>query len=214
MKTQTLVQGLSLRQQVIGHNPANAETQGHQAGAVSFDGQLENAMKSSPGTEIPLDVTRVTPQAAPASQTEPVRIVPPARLETIYTNTQVIFEGQTNRFSVANQIATDAQKFIDIQQAIGKDTSDLDAALANYNAAIASAQTAHDQAQSILNTHAGFSADGYVADQEQAIQTLHSARTYMRQAHNLIASSGRELNATLRAFHQTNYTPTVAVVQS
>lgn len=141
-------------------------------------------------------------------------IAPFAGLEEIYANTRTIYQGQETRISsVALQIAADAQKFIDIQKAIGRDTSSLDAALANYNAQIASAQTAHNQAGSILSAHAGFTANGRVANPALARQTLNSARDYMRQAHNLIASSGKDLNAALRAFHQANTAPALAVSQ-
>ncbi len=154
------------------------------------------------------------PVAVASAATPNALIVPITGLEEIYANTLTIFQGQETRFSsVALQIADDAQKFIDIQRALGRDTSSLDAALANFNAQIAEASTAHDQAGSILSAHAGFTANGRVANRAQAVQTLNSARDYMRQAHNLIASSGRDLNAALRAFHQANDAPALAASQ-
>ncbi len=150
--------------------------------------------------------------ASAATSTAPTS--PNTGLEKLYADTQTIFQGQETRISsVALQIAADAQKFIDIQKAIGQDTSSLDAALANYNAQIANAQTAHDQAGSILSAHAGFDTNGLVTDRVQAKQMLRSARDYMRQAHNLIASSGKDLNAALRAFHQANNAPAPAASQ-
>lgn len=44
--------GLSTRQQVIGHNIANAETPGYQALTVSFEGQLEKALKPAHGAQL------------------------------------------------------------------------------------------------------------------------------------------------------------------
>ncbi len=72
---ESALDGLSLRQQVIGNNIANAETPGYQAMAVSFEGQLEKAMKSSTATGIPQAVTHTGHLAAPAPQTDQARIV-------------------------------------------------------------------------------------------------------------------------------------------
>ncbi len=44
--------GLSARQQVIGHNIANAETPGYQALTVSFESQLEKAVNPAHGTQL------------------------------------------------------------------------------------------------------------------------------------------------------------------
>ena len=81
-----------------------------------------------------------------------------SNLEMAYGNAQVALKGQQNRIDLAKQIAANVQTFVDAQKANGKDTSSLDAALANYSAQFASAQTAHDQAASVLSTHAGFGA--------------------------------------------------------
>lgn len=127
-----------------------------------------------------------------------------SNLEMAYGNAQVALKGQQNRIDLSKQIAANVQTFIDAQKAIGKDTSSLDAALANYSAQFASAQTVHDQAGSVLGTHAGFDANGVVTDSTQAKQTLRSARNYMRQAHTLIASSSQALHSVLRVFRQAN----------
>ncbi|MBI2975959.1 MAG: hypothetical protein HY872_04640 [Chloroflexi bacterium] len=127
-----------------------------------------------------------------------------SHLEMAYGNAQVALKGQQNRIDLAKQIAANVQTFIDAQKANGKNTSSLDAALANYRAQFASAQTAHDQAASVLSTHAGFDANGTVTDSTQAKQTLRLARDHMRQARTLIASSGRALHAALRVFRQAN----------
>ncbi len=72
---ETALDGLSLRQQVIGHNIANAETPGYQAQAVSFEDQLAKALQSPAATGTPLALTRTGHLAAPALPTEQVRIV-------------------------------------------------------------------------------------------------------------------------------------------
>ncbi len=139
-----------------------------------------------------------------ASAATPATGVDYSNLQMAYANAQVALKGQQNRIDLAKQIAANAQTFIDAQKANGKDTSSLDAALANYNAQFASAQTVHNQAGSVLSTHAGFDANGVVTDSTQAKQTLRSVRDYLRQAHTLIASSSQALHSALRVFRQAN----------
>lgn len=69
---ESALDGLGLRQQVVGHNIANAETPGYQALAVSFEGQLDKAIKNA---GLPLNATHAGHLAAPASQTDEARIV-------------------------------------------------------------------------------------------------------------------------------------------
>jgi len=60
--------GLSLRQQAITHNVANADTPGYKAVDVSFEGQLQQALKGQQDNHLQLAQTHSGHLAAPAEQ--------------------------------------------------------------------------------------------------------------------------------------------------
>lgn len=60
--------GLSLRQQAITHNVTNADTPGYKAVDVSFEGQLQQALKGQPDNHLQLAQTHAGHLAAPAEQ--------------------------------------------------------------------------------------------------------------------------------------------------
>lgn len=70
---QRALDGLALRQQVISRNIANVDTPGYKASTVSFEQQLQHALRDDGGNPTP---TRTSPGhlAAPASESASPRV--------------------------------------------------------------------------------------------------------------------------------------------
>ncbi len=125
-------------------------------------------------------------------------------LELICREQKRLLEGQQDRLNFANDIAAQAETWINEQKGKGKDVSTLETALANYKSGIASAQAKHDEAQSIIDAHASFDADCKMTDRDQAKTTLRSTRDALREAHRLLADAGREFRRAVRDWRQAN----------
>lgn len=126
------------------------------------------------------------------------------RLKNWYQREQNWLNVQTEHLAKANEAAGKVQEWINELNGQGKDTSALEAALAAYQQQIASAQSAHDTAASILGAHAGFDDDGNVTDPEQALQTLTSARQSLADAHDILRQARGDLHRAVQDFRKTN----------
>lgn len=96
------------------------------------------------------------------------------------------------------------QTLIDKAKANGKDVTALQAALNAYSQAIKDADPMHEKAQSIVNKHAGFDADGKVTDREQARQTLKDLGAQLKELHQQVGEPGKALRAAIQAFREAN----------
>jgi hypothetical protein len=117
---------------------------------------------------------------------------------------QTWFDTQTKALTNAGTIATKTQNYIDAQNALGKDTSSLAAALATFNAQIATAQSAHTIAGNLISAHAGFDANGTVTNLTQATLTVVDVRQSLMDAHQLLRQATLDLRNALRAYRQAN----------
>jgi hypothetical protein len=125
-------------------------------------------------------------------------------LENFYQRIQLAAQEQQLRITFANQVADSVQAWITTLKSSGKDTSTLETALADFKSKVASAQTAHNQATSVLSTHAGFDGSGKVTDAELARKTLQDARDDLRTAHQSLQDGTIELRRAVRDFRQKN----------
>jgi hypothetical protein len=150
-------------------------------------------------------VPSATAQAAPATDDgTPGPFADGSRLEFGCRQANRVLEGQQDRLDLANHTAEQAQTWIDELKAKGKDTSALEAALSAFESAIASAQARHDEAQGIMDTHAGFDGDCKLTDREQARNTLRSVHDALREAHRLLSDAAREFRRAVRDWRQAN----------
>jgi len=150
-------------------------------------------------------VPSATAQAAPAiDDGTPGPFADGSRLEFGCRQANRVLEGQQDRLDLANHTAEQAQTWIDELKAKGKDTSALEAALSAFKSGIASAQAKHDEAQGIMEAHAGFDSDCKLTDRDQAKATLQSAGNALREAHRLLHNAGRAFRQAVRDWRQTN----------
>jgi len=97
---------------------------------------------------------------------------------------------------------------IEKAEARGLDTQDLEAALAQFERRLASAEGSHGEAAALLDAHAGFNGGGKVNDQEQALETVQSARDALREARDTLRSAAQELRAAAKAWRGAHPRPT------
>ena len=116
-----------------------------------------------------------------------------APLSNIFKREQDWVNQQTTHLQKSAQIAATTQQLIDAAKAEGQDVSSLEAALAQFNAMIAGAQTDHDQAAGIIASANGFDGSSAVTDLNSARQTVESARLALRSAHIAIAQATNDL---------------------
>jgi hypothetical protein len=136
-----------------------------------------------------------TAYAAPPAQTpEPPRFEG-RRLEYALQRHKLHLQNQQLRIDFAHEAADQAQRWIDFLKGQGKDTSALEAALAEYERQLDAAQASWDRANSILTTAAGFDSNGQVTDPVQARETLMDANDAMIQTHRILVDAAR-------AFHR------------
>ncbi len=150
------------------------------------------------------DLAIATPTYAqgptPSNRPDPRRDV----RERQFKREQDWYNDQTKRLADANTIATKVQDYINAQNAKGKDTSSLVAALATYNSQISAAQGSHDTAGTLITAHAGFDANGKVIDLQLATQTVRDVRQSLMDAHLTLRQAGQDLRNAIRAYRQAN----------
>ena len=148
--------------------------------------------------------------AAPAYAQGPTPVVP-TRMdlrkdirEYQFKREKDFFADQTRRLTAANTVANKTQDYINAQNALGKDTTALAAALAAFKTQLATAQSSHDAAGALIDAHAGFDANGVVTDLAQAVQTVKDVRKPLVDAHQTLRKAGLDLRAAIRAYRKAN----------
>lgn len=110
-------------------------------------------------------------------------------LEEFYERLVFALDNQANRLARADEVVTKVGDWLDEQEAAGQDVSSIRDDYDNFVAALAEARGLHDQAASILSTHAGFDDSGVVTDREQATDTVRQAGRNIRDAHRVLSDA-------------------------
>lgn len=129
----------------------------------------------------------------------------PARLEKAYQRELGLLKAQAERLDRLDERADKFAERIAKLKDEGKDVAVLEKALADFKVKIAAARSQHEEAAIILNTHAGFDANGKVTDVAQASATVKDAGKIMRQIHQELRPTIREMVKVLRQFIRDNH---------
>ena len=133
-------------------------------------------------------------------------------LQKAFANEQNWFGIQTTNLGKANDAVAKVQDLISQAKAKGLDTSALVSALSTYQATLATAQSAHDTASTVLSAHTGFDASGSVTDQAAAAQTVKDANQSLTDAHNALVQAVTDLQNAVKQWlsqNEPNVTPVV-----
>jgi len=139
--------------------------------------------------------------AAPPDEERPKNL---NRARYAYKLALIRLDHQQDEIKDTQAAADLAEEFIADEQAAGLDTSALEAALSGTRVKLDEAQAYHDAAALVLEGGAGFDADGYVTDPEQARQTMREGREAMRDAGRAIREGRREFRDALREYWKSN----------
>lgn len=125
------------------------------------------------------------------------------RLEQIWAKQLRAYEilGKTEEF------IGKTQKLIDRAAQSGKDVSAVQAALDAFTDAAKDAKPVYESAQSMVDSHAGFDADGKVIDPEQAKATIRAMSEKMKEIKDAMGGAGKALRDALHAFREANPRP-------
>ncbi len=127
-----------------------------------------------------------------------------ARLEKVYQRELKALDAQAKRLTAADNRVQKLGERIANLKSQGKNTSTLEAALADFKAVLSNAHTTHDKAAGILKTHAGFDANGKVSDVQQARQTVQEAGNLLREVHRDLRPALGDLVRAVREFIRDN----------
>lgn len=142
---------------------------------------------------------------ASAEETTPVPTRPPGvRLGKLFQRERNVLSYEQLRLTLANDAVKAIQDFIAEQKAQGKNTKPLEAGLAAFQTAIASAQSFHDTAKSTLDAKAGFAADGTVTDPAQARETVKTAGKAERDFHRTMRQARLNLHHAFKRYREAN----------
>jgi predicted nucleic acid-binding Zn-ribbon protein len=149
--------------------------------------------------------------AASAWRTDTAQALRGAALDKAFAAEQTRLDRQSTNLDKADNAVSKVQALIDQWSAKGVDVSFLQTLLSTFQNQIAAARGAHNTAQGILSSHAGFDANGKVTALDIARQTVQSARNAMQDAANQIGQSLRDLGQGLRTWRSEHRpTPTPA----
>ncbi|GJQ51535.1 MAG: hypothetical protein HKUEN02_03820 [Anaerolineaceae bacterium] len=125
------------------------------------------------------------------------------RLEKIWAHQLQLYEklGKTEDF------IGKTQKLIDRASEHGKDVSAVQSALDAFVDAVDDAKPIYKSGQAIIDSHAGFNADGKVTDFEQAKETVHAMGEKMKEIKKAMGGTGKALRDAIYAFHKANLRP-------
>ena len=122
------------------------------------------------------------------------------RMGKLYQRELEWLDVQAQRLENPEEVIARVEELISTASQKGRDVTALQTALAAYQASVAEAQTAHDEADAILAAHSGFDASGNVTDREAARQTLDSAAHEMNAARRILNDAIHNLRHDVRAW--------------
>ncbi len=99
------------------------------------------------------------------------------------------------------------QKLIDRASEHSKDMSAVQSALDAFADAVDDAKPIYESGQAIIDSHAGFNADGKVADPEQAKETVRAMSEKMKEIKEAMGGTGKALRDAIYAFRESNLRP-------
>jgi len=127
-----------------------------------------------------------------------------ARLKKDYQAEQNWLIQQQDNLNKTATVVTNVQNLIDKANGKGKNTTALVNALAIFQSQIATSQSSHNTAASILSTHSGFDANGNVIDRDAARLTVNSARQSLSDAHTLLWQAAHDLHQAVKEWRENN----------
>lgn len=125
------------------------------------------------------------------------------KLEKIWARQLRLYE----KMGKTEDLIAKAQQLIDRTGQNGKDVSAVQAALDAFEDATKDATAVYESPQGIINSHAGFDANGNVTDPEQAKETVHAMGEKLKEIKDAMGGTGKALRDAIQAFREANPRP-------
>jgi hypothetical protein len=149
-----------------------------------------------------------TASAAGASDPPPPgREISGERLENIWGRQLRLYEKIGNGFDRSDGFVEKVQNLIDKASTNGKDVTELQAALDDFEAALKDVHPIYESIKGIVNSHQGFDNDGKVTDPEKALETVKAMGEKLREIKGAMNGTGRALHEAIKAFREANPRP-------
>ena len=130
-----------------------------------------------------------------------------ARLEQVFEREKDWLSRQSDNLGKAGAASEKLSGLIEKAKANGVDVSSLEAALATFESQIAVAGRQHEQAAAVIDAHAGFNGGGKVLDPAQALETVKSAGSALREAAQTMKDAGQALREAVKAWREAHPRP-------
>ena len=104
-------------------------------------------------------------------------------------------------------LAERVQGFIDRASQNGKDVSDVQTALDEFEDALKDAKPIYESANGIVNSHQGFDSEGKVTDLEKAKETVRAMHEKFKEIREAMGGTGMALRDAIQAFRDANPRP-------
>jgi hypothetical protein len=131
------------------------------------------------------------------------------RLERVWARQQRIYRREGNRLAKAGDFIANVQAFIEKANEMDWDTTSVQAALNALSGVIPAAKAAHAPGAAIIAGHAGFDANGKVADQTTAVATVKSLAQVLKDTRTSMNGTGKALREAIKTFRETHPRPTI-----
>lgn len=129
------------------------------------------------------------------------------RLEWAFANQKLTVQRIGLNLEYQDEFIARIEEWIAKAKANGKDVSAIESALANYKKALEASQPLYEQALNLVQTHAGFDANGKVTDLEKARETVKQLGETLKQHREVMGEAAKALREALKAFRQANPPP-------
>jgi hypothetical protein len=118
-------------------------------------------------------------------------------------------ERQQELINKADKGANKLSELIARAKAKGKDTAELEKALADFNTKLGEIRLAYDQTGRLIKQHAGFDDQGKVTDPEIARKTLEDVRKGNQEVRQMLAQAVKALREAGQEFRKANPRPSL-----
>jgi hypothetical protein len=125
-------------------------------------------------------------------------------MERAYKLEKKVSDRQAKILVRGDKIIGKTEEIISKLKGNGKDTTVLEAALAQFKKDVVEAGKVHDKVAGLLTTHTGFDQNGKVVDAVRAKQTLVTARDNLKEFRTILNNSLGDVRKAIKNFRKDN----------
>jgi len=129
------------------------------------------------------------------------------RLEWVFANLKLTVQRIDLNLEYEDEFIARIEELVAKAKENGKDVSALEAALADYKKAVEASKPLYEQAAQLVQSHAGFDANGKVTNLEKARETVKQLGETLKQHREVMGEALKALREALKTFREVNPPP-------